>query len=157
VHALKYDGWTRVAGGIAERMSRMHWPQDVVEERAALIPVPLSRDRLRDRGYNQSELIAASLGAAWGKPVWDQVIARTRRTVSQTALTPDERRRNVAGAFSVVAGHRQQIRGAHLVIIDDVMTTAATLNACAAALYEAGARIISYATFGRARTAGDRR
>lgn len=138
-------------------MARLSWPIDVLEERQALIPVPLSKTRLRERGYNQSGKIADSLAPRWGIPVWDDVVQRTRSTLSQTELTPDARKRNVAGAFTVDPERRQQIRGAHLVIIDDVMTTAATLNACAAVLYEAGARTISYVTFGRARAAGDRR
>lgn len=142
---------------MAQRIARLHWPVDVVEERAALIPVPLGRGRMRERGYNQSERIAEALAPLWRVPVWEHVIERTRATVSQTELTPDARKRNVAGAFSVAVERQQQIRGAHLVIIDDVMTTAATLNACAAVLYESGARTISYVTFGRARAAGDHR
>lgn len=157
VHALKYDGWSRVALEMAERIGRLHWPRDVIEERAAIIPVPLSQARQRERGYNQSERMAAALGQLWNIPVWSDVVMRTRSTVSQTELTPDARKRNVAGAFSVGVERRQQIRGAHLVIIDDVMTTAATLNACADVLFQAGARTISYVTFGRARAAGDRR
>lgn len=137
-------------------MSRLHWPIDVIEERAGLVPVPLGKGRLRERGFNQSERLAAALAMRWQTNVWDDVLRRTRATVTQTELTPDERKRNVAGAFEVAPEKRQQIRGAHLVIIDDVMTTAATLNACAATLYDAGARTISYATFGRARAAGDR-
>lgn len=142
---------------MAERMARLHWPGDVVEERAAIIPVPLSRPRMRERGYNQSERIGAGLAPIWKIPMWNDILERTRSTVSQTELTPDARKRNVAGAFSIGVERRQQIRGAHLVIIDDVMTTAATLNACAGVLFEAGARTISYVTFGRARAAGDRR
>lgn len=157
VHALKYDGWSRIAMEMAARIARLHWPADVIEERSAIIPVPLGKARLRERGYNQSERIAAGLAPLWNAPVWNDVLERTRSTVSQTELTPEARKRNVAGAFSVAADRRQQIRGAHLVIIDDVMTTAATLNACAGVLFEAGARTISYVTFGRARAAGDRR
>lgn len=156
VHALKYAGWEKGAGEMAQRIGRLHWPPDVVEERRALIPVPLGRTRMRERGYNQSERLAAALAPTWKIPVWTDVLFRERATVSQTALTPEQRKTNVAGAFRVAARKGQQIRGAHLVIIDDVMTTAATLNACAAALYEAGARTISYVTFGRARTHGDR-
>jgi predicted amidophosphoribosyltransferase len=70
-------------------------------------------------------------------------------------LTPGERRRNVSGAFRAVAG-RCNFRGAHLVLVDDVVTTGATLNECATALHDAGARIISYVTFGRAPALGDR-
>lgn len=156
VHSLKYAGWTRVAAAMAERMSRLSWPLDVIEERTALIPVPLGRARLRERGYNQSERLAATLAPIWKVEVCNNVLRRTRTTVSQTELTPEQRKSNVAGAFEVALEKRQQIRGAHLVIIDDVMTTGATLNACAASLYRAGARTISYVTFGRARAAGDR-
>jgi ComF family protein len=156
VYALKYGGWSRTADEIARRISRLHWPADVVEERRAIIPVPLTSARRRERGYNQSELLASSLEKLWRCPAWSDALVRTRSTSTQTVLTPEERRRNVAGAFQVPPQKRQQIRGAHLIIIDDVMTTSATLNACAASLYDAGARTLSYVTFGRARAAGDK-
>jgi predicted amidophosphoribosyltransferase len=71
-------------------------------------------------------------------------------------LTPEQRLGNVAGSFQIGARNLGAVQGAHLVIVDDVVTTAATLNACARVLYEAGARIISYVTFGRAHASGDR-
>jgi ComF family protein len=155
IHALKYDGWTDVARGMATRMARPAWPIDVELERTALVPVPLAAVRLRERGYNQSVLLARALGAAWRLPVWDHVLERTRATRSQTRLTADERTRNVSGAFRAQSAARQTLRGAHLVLVDDVVTTAATLNASAAALIHGGARIVSYATFGRAPALGD--
>ena len=157
VHALKYGGWSRVAGEIAERMSRLPWPRDVVEERAALVPIPLASARKRERGYNQSALIAAGLSERWRVPVLDSLVVRSRETSTQTRLTPEQRRGNVAGAFQIGGRNLDALQGAHLVIVDDVVTTAATLNACAKVLYDAGARIISYVTFGRARASGDRR
>ena len=156
VHALKYDGWTRAAIGIGERMARLSFPPDVVEERGALIPVPLSRARLRERGFNQSECIAQSVALQWGIPVWSSVLIRSSSTRSQTQLTPEERLGNVAGAFSVSALSRTTIAGTHLILIDDVVTTGATLRAAAAALFASGARTISYMTFGRAPASGDR-
>lgn len=155
VHALKYDGWSATAAGMAARMARLAWPPDVVEERTALVPVPLAPARERERGYNQATLLAHALGEQWKVPVWEGALERSRSTSTQTQLTPDERRRNVSGAFRAVvpAG---RLRGSHFVVVDDVVTTASTLNACAAALFDAGARIISYATFGRAPMAGDR-
>ena len=156
VHALKYDGWTATAIGIAERMSRLPWPADVILERTALVPVPLARQRERERGFNQSTLLAAELGKRWSIPVWDSVVVRGRATQTQTRLTPSERSGNVAGAFHATAAARATLRGAHLVLVDDVITTGATLNACAETLFEAGARIISYVTFGRAPASGDR-
>ena len=156
VHALKYEGWWRVAGGVAARMARLHWPIDVVEERALLVPVPLAASRQRQRGYNQSECLARALAPFWGVPVRVDLLVRSRSTATQTRLTPEERVRNVHGAFASAAGARTALRGTHVVLVDDVVTTAATLNACAAVLHDAGARIVSYVTFGRAPAIGDR-
>lgn len=156
VHALKYDGWTAAADGMADRMARLGWPADVVRERTALVPVPLAAVRLRERGFNQSALLAAGLARRWALPVWTHVLARARATTSQTRLTPVERVSNVAGAFRADAGSADVLRGAHVLLVDDVVTTAATLNACAAALFAGGARIISYITFARAPGAADR-
>jgi ComF family protein len=155
VHALKYGGWTAAAAGMVERMTRLAWPPDVTEERALVVPVPLSSARLRERGYNQSALLARALGERWGVGVDECALERTRATRTQTRLTPGERLANVRGAFRATAGAPERVRGLHVVLVDDVVTTAATLNASAAALFAAGARIVSYVTFGRARTAGD--
>ena len=154
VHALKYGGWEGAADGMAERMARLAWPEDVCEERAALVPVPLSAARRRERGYNQSERLAAALAPRLGLCMWPDVVERARDTSSQTRLTPEQRLSNVSGAFRAVDPGR--IAGAHVVLVDDVVTTAATLNACAGALFDGGARIVSYVTFGRAPAPGDR-
>jgi ComF family protein len=159
VHALKYHGWTGAARDMAARMVRLDWPADVLAERGALIPVPLTPERERERGFNQAALLSDALAAHWHIPVWRDALARTRSTGTQTRLTPGERSANVHGAFAVpdrTLGPRDRMRGLHLVLVDDVLTTGATLNACATALFDAGARTISYVTFGRARASGDR-
>jgi ComF family protein len=156
VHALKYGGWSNVAEAMGERMSRISWPLDVVEERSALIPVPLASARKRERGYNQSELLARGLSTRWKIPVWTNVLFRARETDSQTRLTPEERQGNVAGSFRISGDGKEMMSGAHVIVVDDVVTTGATLNECGKALFDAGARIISYVTFGRAHAAGDR-
>jgi ComF family protein len=156
VHALKYGGWSSVASEMAERMSRLSWPRDVLEERAALVPIPLASARKRERGYNQSALIAAGLSERWRVPVWDSLVVRSRDTRTQTRLTPEQRLANVAGSFQIGGSSLDSLQGAHVLLVDDVVTTASTLNACAKVLYDAGARIISYVTFGRARASGDR-
>ena len=156
MHALKYHGWTAAATGMGDRMARLDWPGDVVEERAALVPVPLARVRMRERGYNQSVLLARVLADRWRIALLPDALERTRATGSQTRLTPEWRRRNVSGAFRAIPSARTALRGAHLILVDDVVTTAATLNACATALCDGGARIVSYATFGRAPASGDR-
>jgi ComF family protein len=156
LHALKYDGWSAVADGVGERMARLPWPEDVSGECTALVPVPLAAVRERERGYNQSTLLALAMAPRWGVPVWHDVLTRDRATRTQTRLTPTDRSRNVSRAFQAPAGSTDRLPGAHIMLVDDVVTTAATLNACASALFGAGARIISYVTFGRAPTAADR-
>lgn len=155
VHALKYDGWGGIADAMGERMARLAWPRDVIEERTALVPIPLARVRERERGYNQATLLARALGKRQRLPVWDDVISRDRFTQTQTRLTPSERSANVHHAFCVNDAVRSGLIGAHLILVDDVLTTGSTLNAAASALFDAGARIVSYVTFGRARTAAD--
>jgi ComF family protein len=155
VHALKYGGWPAVAVGMGRRLALLRFPEDVERERAALVPVPLATSRRRARGYNQSAELARALASMWAIPVREDLVERCRATQTQTRLTPGERSRNVSGAFRACAD-RASLRGLHLVLVDDVVTTAATLNACATALHDGGARILSYVTFGRAPALGDR-
>ena len=91
---MSHPRWRTASRGLA-------WPSDVVEERTALVPVPLAAARERERGYNQSALIASGLASRWRIPVWSDVLERTRVTRTQTELTPGERLSNVAGAFRV--------------------------------------------------------
>ena len=154
--ALKYEGWPAVAEEVGARLARLSWPRDVVRERAALLPVPLAAVKERARGFNQATRLAEAVGARWGVPVWTDLLARTRDTGTQTRLTPGERRANVHGAFLASSGSVQRLRGQHLILVDDVLTTGATLNACARVLFAAGARTMSYLTFGRARMSADR-
>ncbi len=156
VHALKYDGWTGVAEGMASRMARLSWPADVVAERSMLVPTPLAPTRERERGFNQSALLGRALASRWRIPFVSDCMVRTRATATQTRLTPEERRGNVSGAFRAAQDARTRLSGAHVVLVDDVITTGATLSECATTLFEGGARIISIVTFGRAPAAGDR-
>ncbi|HEV7993506.1 MAG TPA: double zinc ribbon domain-containing protein [Gemmatimonadaceae bacterium] len=155
VHAFKYQGWSAIGEPMARRMATLRFPTDVESERAGVVPVPLAPARQRERGYNQSEVLAAGLARLWNLPLRTDLLSRTRVTQTQTRLTPGERQRNVANAFRSLAD-RGSLRGLHLVLVDDVVTTAATLNACAAALHDGGVRIVSFVTFGRAPAIGDR-
>ncbi|MCU0618346.1 MAG: hypothetical protein MUF40_00325 [Gemmatimonadaceae bacterium] len=155
VHALKYQGWTGLAVPMGGRIAALRWPADVERERACLVPVPLTPWRRRERGHNQAEALAWALAPHWGVPVV-AALRRVRGDTSQTRLTPGERMVNVTRAFTVDPAVERSLVGAHVVLIDDVVTTAATLLACAAALVDGGARIVSCATFGRAPAAGDR-
>ncbi len=100
-----------------------------------LIPVPLHSSRERERGYNQSALIARTLVRAGFGRLAEKDLKRTRATPSQTALDREARRENVVGAFV----SRPTVNGARIWLVDDVVTTGATVNACADALMAAGA------------------
>jgi ComF family protein len=143
-HALKYGGLPRIAADLAAVMARL-LPRPPAPP-LVLVPLPLGPARRRRRGYNQSEWLARGLAAQWRVPVSTGWLARTRETATQTTLTPAARLANVAGAFTAAV----QSRFTTVVLVDDVLTTGATLCAAAAALAAAGALRITAVTFGRA-------
>ncbi|MEX2155896.1 MAG: ComF family protein [Gemmatimonadales bacterium] len=156
VHALKYGGLHRIADDLAEAMGCVRPPSDGP---SGLVPIPLAPKRLRERGYNQSEALALALARRWKIPVMP-VLTRTRETPTQTALTPETRLANVAGAFAVTKretglltpGCQPGVNAPWptLVLVDDVFTTGATLAEAARALEQAGARTVRGITFARA-------
>jgi ComF family protein len=114
--------------------------RELLRDADILVPVPLHRLRLLQRRFNQSALLAQGLSRATAIPAAVMALKRTRRTASQIGLSQEARRMNVANAFAVTKSGRKSIRGKNCVLIDDVLTTGATANACAAALVAAGAR-----------------
>jgi len=112
----------------------------------ALVPVPLHPFRRLRRGFNQSEFFADGFREVWGKPVY-YCLARVRNTAPQSRLPPAERAKNVRGAF--VVKKSAVVEGKRLVLIDDVMTTGATVNECAKALKKAGAAEVFVLTVAR--------
>lgn len=155
IHALKYHDWPVIADHFAARMSRLRFPAATEARERVLVPVPLSARRLRERGYNQSLVLANALARTRPARVLDGVLIRTKETPTQTRLTPEQRLTNVADAFRVDATRLSDCGDAAVVLVDDVITTGATLNACARALSNAGVGQICYLTFGRARDPRD--
>ncbi|UCG86130.1 MAG: ComF family protein [Gemmatimonadota bacterium] len=143
IHHLKYEGYTRLSDEIAKRMAAVI----VHPGPSLLVPIPLAPTRLRQRGYNQAAGIARSLGRLWRVKVDPGVLARIRETRSQTELTPTERSENVARAFMATPAPPHQRR---VILVDDVLTTGATLAAAASALDAVGWRRIGAVTFARA-------
>ena len=141
IHALKYDGRRSLASPLAARMR--DGGAEVLDGADIVVPVPLHRSRLRSRGFNQ----AADLARHLGMPCVD-ALRRRRATLSQTDLPAARRHANVRGAF--VLRRRARVEGLCVVLVDDVSTTGATLEACAKVLRSAGARDVRALTAARA-------
>ena len=131
IHNFKYDGLRALAGSLGQVLfmgwEKDPWPVDVI------VPVPLHLLRERERGYNQSVLLARDLGRRVALPVAEGVLLRTVDTAPQVGLNAFERTRNVQEAFCCAD---QSLSGRWVLLIDDVLTTGATLRACAAALLQ---------------------
>ena len=143
VHALKYDPRPTIARRLAERMREAG--ADVLDGADAVVPVPLHRARERTRGFNQARELARHLD----RPLLD-ALRRTRRTSPQADLPAAKRHANVSGAFALAAAGAG-LDGLVVVLVDDVSTTGATLNACAAPLLDAGVKEVRALTAAHAR------
>lgn len=146
LHQLKYKRDIVLADALArvlcEAWQRFALPGGLV------IPVPLSSQRMRERGYNQAGLLARGFAELAGLPYAPDGAARIRHTVSQVGLTAEQRQANVAGVFEA---RPRVVAGRSIILVDDVRTTGATLEACGAALRAAGAERVWGLTLARAR------
>jgi len=118
-----------------------------------VVPIPTTAGRLRSRGYNQALLLARRVSAVLDLPLCEALQRPTARR-SQTALTPTERRENVRGTFAAAEPASRRIRSAHVLLIDDVLTTGATASEAAATLAHQGAETVTLLTYARALAAG---
>jgi ComF family protein len=163
IHHLKYDGLPTLGAEIARLIAR-----SVPGFRnAVLVPIPLGRRRMRQRGFNQAEVVASVLARRWSVPMSPSLLRRQRETRTQTSLDPQGRRENVRDAFVArpPTGRRREAGdggppSTTVILVDDVLTTGATLVAAAEALQQAGWSSIGAVTFARAlpfasRAAGD--
>lgn len=145
IHRLKYAGDTALAEILARPMisllAVLGWPVD------AVAPVPAGLARRAERGYNQAAVLGRPLALGSGLPFFPHMLTKQRETRSQVGLTYVERRQNVAGAF---VAREKLVQGRRVLVVDDVMTSGATLEACAQSLLGAGATEVYCLTLARA-------
>ena len=146
VYALKYEGGLWTLDDIRALAGRSPGLLDFMGD-SVLVPVPLHSRKLRERGYNQSELLAREFEKLSRELVVDDLLERVVDTPSQTQFNRQERRRNLKNAFSL-RQNRAIDPAKRYIIVDDVFTTGSTINACAAALLSAGASRVDALTFG---------
>jgi ComF family protein len=150
VHALKYEGWPELAAPMGDAMARVLTRQPDVQGRPRIVvPVPTTRERERSRGYNQAELLARRVAERADLPL-ARALTRAGGGGSQTRLSPSERAANVRGAFRAASLGPDVVRGAAVVLVDDVLTTGATASEAASVLSAMGAESVLLLTYARA-------
>jgi ComF family protein len=147
VHALKYHDRTDLAPTMGRWMTRAGAP--LLAEADLIVPVPLHWRRGWSRRYNQAGALGRVIGDASGVRVSHAALIRNRATAQQVGLTRSERAANLAGAFEVPQARRRDVASRRIVLIDDVLTTGATAEACTRALTRAGAACVDVLTFAR--------
>jgi ComF family protein len=152
VHALKYGDRLDLAPVMARWMAQAGGK--LTAEADALVPVPLHWRRQWARRFNQSALLAEMIGKASGRPVAHGALKRVKATPQQVGLDKSARAQNVQGAFRVPADGKPEVVGRRLVLVDDVLTSGATIDACARALLRAGAAAVDVLVFARVVAAG---
>ena len=147
VHALKYQDRTDLAPAMGRWMARAG--RELLDGADMLIPVPLHWRRAWRRRYNQSGVLARVISRQSGVPLNGNLLQRVRPTEQQVGLSRPQRASNVQGAFQVTAEGQSDVRGRRIILIDDVLTSGATVDACARALLRAKAAQIDVLVFAR--------
>lgn len=151
MHSLKYEEITSFGVELGERLGREIQKRGISCD--AVIPVPLNKQKLRERGYNQSDFIAKGMSSVIGIPVHASLVRRARYTETQTQLNAQERKENVANAFELT--HPEQVRSRSFFVVDDVITTGSTIMEIGRVLKAAGAEKIIAASAGLAKLGED--
>ncbi len=152
LNRLKYDRVRELALPLGALVARrlIQGPAKLRLDRTSWVaPVPLHPARLRWRGFNQAELIGRLVAQSFGLTWVPDLLERSRATRTQVGLSGDLRLNNVAGAFRVGSSYRTRLKGCSVILVDDVMTSGATLGACALALRRSGARQVRAALAAR--------
>ena len=147
VHRLKYGDRLDLGATMGRWMARAG--RELVAEADALLPVPLHWRRLWGRRFNQAAALAKVVAATHGLPVLTGALKRVRATPQQVGLSRSERAVNVQGAFAVTPEGKAAIHGKRLILVDDVLTSGATVDTCARVLLRAGARNVDVLVFAR--------
>lgn len=147
VHRLKYGDRLELAGMMGRWMARAG--EELLAQADVLVPVPLHRMRVAGRCFNQSALLARTIAGECGLPLSTRVLVRAKPTRSQVGLTRMQRALNVQGAFRVPDDDATEIDGRAVVLVDDVLTSGATVNAASRALLRGGARRVDVLVFAR--------
>lgn len=140
IHYLKYQGFKTIANQFGAFMEDRLRQMSLPVNQTLLIPVPLHKTRLRERGYNQSTLLCSAIAAETDLIYDDSILKRIRYTESQTRLNASERQKNVENAFKVF--NSEKIENKLIILVDDVITTGSTMNACAKVLMNNGAKAV---------------
>ena len=152
MHGLKLHNKTYIAKNIGLLMAeklQLEASGDI-SRYAALVPVPSSPKKLKQRGYNQAELLARYAGRELGIPVWNDVLLKTAETASMRLSSGIERRNMLQGAFSVSEKACERLQNKDIILVDDVVTTGSTADACAISLKDGGARRVAVLCFASA-------
>lgn len=144
---MKYEGFEKLGVWLGQELGKTIRSAGVQAD--GLIPIPLHRRKLRERGYNQAELVAHGVARTTGIPVRTDIVRRRRFTETQTKLGLEQRKKNVEDAFELISG--ADVDGNSCVLVDDVITTGATIISCAGALRAGGASKIIAASLALAR------
>lgn len=148
IHKFKYNRSISTGSGLSSFMADFSFPDFNFSEYSLIVPVPLHIKKLRERGFNQSLVLARGIGKKYCLPVNFSLLKRSKFTLTQTGLNKAEREKNIKGAF--VVPDKNKVAGESIILIDDVYTTGATINECTKVLLRAGAQKTAVLTLAHA-------
>ena len=144
IHRFKFGDRVNLSSFFSEELFKLYKAHFAAKDITAILPVPLSTHRLKHRSYNQTQLLAEALSRKLSIPVFPQILEKIKETPPQSRLSAEKRRENVKDAYAVA--DRVSLKGKRVLLIDDVITTGATVNACTKALLRAGIKQVYVTT-----------